>query len=200
MRAYEVNIQFTERLLASSPADPEIYKQFIASRARAEQDTGDEVTSLPAAEQEKIGWSVFHIDEKGVFLFDYQLRGFLKEAATAITGKGITAIKSKIDKWVFVFPRKIHLMRDDAHIKNPDGVFERPLRAMTAQGPRVTPKRSDYVEGRVSLAATIKVLPLGKEISEDILRSWLEYGAMQGLGEFRNGSFGRFEFALTPGK
>jgi hypothetical protein len=196
---YYVEITFTEPLLASSPEDPRVYEQFIASRKRSDAEgRGEEVNTIPAGVLEKIGSSVFHRDGSGLFLFDYKLRGFLKEAAAAVTGKaGISAFKSKIDKWVFVIPRRLYLRKDNAVIMKPHGTEQRPIRAMTAQGPRITVKKSEFVDPGTHLSAEILVLPLGeKEITEERIREWLEYGKFTGMGEWRTGSYGRFDFHL----
>jgi len=199
---YGVSICLTEPLLASSPADPEVYKRFIDERKGKDQKAaGEEVETLPAEKKEVTGWSVFHRDEKGLFLFDYKLRGFLKAAAEAVTGRSkLSAYKSKIDKWVFVSPRRIYLSNGRGEIlQEPAGVLERPIRAMTMQGPRTSVKRSDYVEAGTKFSAELKVLPLGRrEIAESVLREWFDYGELQGLGEWRTGSYGRFTYTLEP--
>lgn len=196
---YSVEITFTEPLLASSPEDPKVYEQFIASRKRTDaEERGEEVDTLPAEIVEKIGSSVFHRDTKGLFLFDYKLRGFLKEAAAAVTGKGgITAFKSKIDKWVFVTPRRLYLQNNGAVVTKADGTEQRPVRAVTAQGPRVALKKSEFVNPGTHFSAEILVLPLGeKEITKERICEWLEYGKLTGIGEWRTGSYGRFDFHL----
>jgi hypothetical protein len=196
---YKVDVTLTEPMLGSSPSDPKVYEQFIAARKRSDaEDRGDEAQTLPAEEQEKIGFSVYHRDEKGVFIFDYKLRGFLKEAAACMTGKTeMAAFRSKIDKWVFVSPRRLYLMNGEGTLKEPHGTEQRPVRAMTAQGPRITLKKSELVNPGTHFTAEIQVLPLGqREITEDRLKQWLEYGQFSGLGEWRTGSFGRFEFKL----
>jgi hypothetical protein len=189
-----------DELLASAPANADVYRKFIESRARDEKP--DESATLPAEQQERVGWSVFHQDETGLFVFDYMLRGFLKEAASSVSGKTITAYKSKIDRFCFVYPRRIYTNRNGSIIKpysetqQTEHYCERPIRAMTAQGPRVSLKRSNVLHG-VELTFEIWVLPLGqREITEKVLRSWLEYGQFQGLGEWRSGSYGRFTYEL----
>lgn len=200
---YSVRAKFTEAMLGSSPASTEVYQKFIGEKLRDEREKlGEEVETLPAADKNLMGRSVYHKDDKGIFLFDYKIRGFLKSAAEAITGREeIPAYKSKIDKWVFVGPRRIYLHAPEpaSHIlQEPDGVLERPIRAMTMQGPRVSLKASEIVKEGTWINFEICVLPLGqKEFSEEILVAWLHYGAWQGLGEWRNGSYGRFEFEFA---
>lgn len=200
---YSVRATFTEAMLGSSPASSEVYQRFIGERLREEREKlGEEVETLPASDKDKAGRSVYHKDEKGIFLFDYKIRGFLKSAAQAITGREeISNYKSKIDMWVFTAPRRIYLHAAEPanHIlQEPDGVLERPIRAMTMQGPRVSLKASEIVKEGTWIDFEICVLPLGqKEFTEEILTSWLHYGAWQGLGEWRNGSYGRFEFQFA---
>ena len=202
-KVYRLGVTFVTDHLASSPANTEVYKEYIESKRRDEaEEAGDEVATLPAEHTEKIGWSVYHQDDKGLFLFDYHIRGFLKEAASAITGKtGLSAFKSKIDKWLFVTPRRLYLMNGAGHITKPEAFEERPIRAMTAQGPRTSLKRSDKVLAGAHFNAEIVVLPLGQaELTKERLTDWFDYGKWQGLGEWRNGSFGRFDYTLTEVK
>lgn len=194
MNQTEYTIRTTEELLASSPCDREVYKTYIAARKQKPEEAGDEIATL--TEREITGWSVFHSDEKGLFMFDYHVKGFLKEAARNITGTkdgGITALVSKIDRFVFVFPRRLYFKRDGKNISKAEGVKERPLKAMTMQGPRVSLKRSDSLLPGVELSFMVSILPLGKEITQDHIAKWLEYGKFCGLGEWRNASHGRFE-------
>jgi hypothetical protein len=186
-------------MLGTVPKDPEIYKSFIESKKPAGIEENE------AATVEKIedkGWTGFHSDDNGLFIYDYMIRGFLKNAGEVLQStidvekekKGVVSreklkgIRGKIDRFVFVFPRKIYL---DGKTE-PDGVVERPLRAMTMQGPRVTLARSDSVNEGINLFFSIKLVP-NKEISWEIIEKLLEYGELCGLGQFRNGSYGRFE-------
>lgn len=208
MNQQEYSIRTTEELLGSSPCDPSVYATYIASRKLDENKqpdkagTADELSTLP--EREVTGWSVFHEDERGLFLFDYHVRGFLKEAARNITGskgeKGISALVSKIDRFVFVSPRRLYLRRNGKVIKQPEGIRERPLKAMTMQGPRVSLKRSDTILPGAELTFTVSILPLGKEITQEHVESWLQYGELCGLGEWRNASHGRFELIADGAK
>lgn len=182
-----IKIRLLEKLLGTVPKDKEIYTNFVLSKA-PDKDLA-EAESVQQIEEK--GWTGFHQDENGLFLFDYLVKGFLKAAATVLKDTlKIKNLKSKIDSHVFVFPRKIYLNKE-----TPDGVFERPLRAETMQGPRVCLARSDYVKEGVEFEIVIRVIP-HKEISPDTIQALLKYGALKGLGQFRNGSFGRFEFEV----
>ncbi len=63
---------------------------------------------------------------------------------------------------------------------------------MTMQGPRVSLARSSYVEEGTELTFTLCWLP-HKEFSEAMFKQLFEYGEFAGLGQFRNGGYGRFE-------
>ncbi len=192
-------IRFTEPLLGTVPKDPEVYKRYIETK-KPKETLEDE--SLSVEKMEERGWTGFHLDEEGLFIYDYMIRGFLKTAGEVLgpglkgkklSRKGLVeteklfAIKSKIDKFVFVFPRKLYLGK-----KEPDGFIERPLRAMTPLGPRVTLVRSDFINPGATLGFRISIIK-NLEINMDLVAKLLSYGQFSGLGQFRNGSYGRFE-------
>lgn len=74
---------------------------------------------------------------------------------------------------------------------------------MTMQGPRVTVVRSDYVDAGTKFTARLILLDnysakeKKAEITADVLREILSYGRFRGLGQFRNGSYGRFTFEMV---
>lgn len=73
--------------------------------------------------------------------------------------------------------------------------IERPLRASTPQGERVALARSDTAPAGTRLIFTLKVLG-DDAVNEATLHEWLSYGEYQGLGQWRSGGYGRFEYAL----
>ncbi len=193
---HEVRITLLEPLLGTIPKNPDVYATYIAGKKDSKGEAlipsdamaAEEISTVPDAE--KAGWTGFHTDEQGCFLYNYALLGFLKEAGNTLKEQlGIKALKSKIDQFVFVEPRRIRLK------PAPDGVLERSLRAMTMQGPRVTLVRSDYIDAGTELVATIRILK-NKEVTGDIIHEILEYGRYRGLGQFRNGSYGQFSFDM----
>jgi hypothetical protein len=135
------------------------------------------------------GWTGFHQDDTGLFVYDYFIKGFLKNAGNILKdGLEVKALKSKLSDFLFVFPRKIYLGGKD----RADGIIERPLRAQTAQGPRVTLARSDKLDEGTEISFEIRFLP-HPAINDKLIKELLEYGQYQGLGQFRNGGYGRFE-------
>lgn len=185
---YSVKLRLLEPMLGTVPKDPEVYARYIASKAPSPDVAAEENEAEKSREDvEKGGWTGFHQDQDGLFIYNYMILGFMKEAGNTLKEQlGIKNLRSKIDQHVFIEPRRIHIA------DKPSGVLERPLRAMTMQGPRVTVVRSDYVDEGMEIAFTIRLLK-NKEIMANVLREVLEFGRLKGLGQFRNGSYGQFE-------
>ncbi len=190
MKQLHVKIRFTEPLLGTSPKNDRIYEEYIASLAPDQERADEEMETVPI-DMEKLGTG-FHRDENGPFIYDYNVKGFFKDAAGMLRRvKGtksskLKAYKKLIDGLVFVEPRRIHLqLPDGAEI----GILERPLRASTAQGERVALARSEYAPEDTRIEFDIILLDdsLGPAV-----REWLEYGRLRGLGQWRNASYGRF--------
>jgi hypothetical protein len=180
MLELKYRITLMEKMLGTVPKNKDIFSRYIASERTGE----DEIANVP--EGEESGYTGFFTKKNGIYLYDYHIKGFLKEAGNILKDSlTLKNLKSKLDNYLFVFPREIFLQ--DA----PDGVLERPLRAMTMQGPRVSLAKSDYVEAGLSFEITIKVLD-HKEITQEVVEKLLDYGALKGLGQWRNGSWGRF--------
>ena len=152
----------------------------------------EEVASVEELEEK--GWTGFHTDEQGLFIYEYMIKGFLKEAGNTMKEiVGIKNIKSKLNNLVFVAPRKMYFKRNGDYIKSADGVFERSLRVETPMGPRVALARSEFVNAGTELDIEVTIVP-NKEITWKRLLQIFEYGSLKGLGQFRNGGFGRFTF------
>lgn len=149
----------------------------------------DELAALPEGELER-GTSAFHRVNDRPVLFNYQVKGMLKEIAGAFNGQGgVKNAKSKVNEYVFVEPRVLPLITSDEVTHN-----GRPLRAETARGPRVSLVRSEQIETwRVEF--TLKVYEQGK-IPAELIRQWLEYGGDKGLGQWRNAGYGSFSFEM----
>ena len=45
------------------------------------------------------------------------------------------------------------------------------------------------------LAFAVQVL--GKDVTEETLCEWLDYGALRGMGQWRNGGYGRYTYTLA---
>lgn len=147
------------------------------------------------------GRSIFLRDMAGrALLSNHVVKGYLKEAARARAKQGaitstLQAYIQLIDLHLFVNPRKIVL--NTSHAEEVPRWCERPLRAMTPQGPRTALKSSEQVGPGTYLDIEILCMLPGI-VTEDLLREWLDYGQYHGLGEWRNNSnYGCFSYTLA---
>ena len=191
MKELKVEITFTEMILGTSSGNPEIHKEFIASKAPDAPSKEEEVAALGVDEVEKKEMTIFPKLEDGTpFVWDYQIRGFFKAACgmmknvTGSESSKIKAYKKYIDGLVFVNERKIPL-----ELAGEMGQLQRPLRGQTAHGERISLANSETCPAGTKLTFTVRVL------KDDLMKAvieWLDYGQYNGLGQWRNSGMGRF--------
>ena len=187
----DVTIELITDFWGTIPMNKEIFSDFIGSKKPPESnDAGkdQEAPEVDTVEQmEKKGTTGFHKDEQGVFIFDYMIKGFLKNAANILKGAkhlDLKAARSKVVNQVFVLPRKIYIAEEV------DGTIERPLRAQTMQGPRVRLAKSEFIKAGTRISFKIKWLE--EDFRWKDIEMLLAYGELQELGQNRGGGFGRF--------
>lgn len=189
----KVRITFLEEILGTASADKDVHSEFIASKAPDAPSREEEVASLGVDEVERKEMTVFPRLEDGTpFLWDYQIRGFFKSAAQAMSYVGgqhkLSAYKKKVDLLVHIEERKIPLIIPEGKEM---GNCQRPLRAQTMQGDRVALANSETCPAGTTAEFTIECLQgdLMKYVIE-----WLDYGKYNGLGQWRNSRKGSFEW------
>lgn len=196
-------ITFTEPLLGTASANPDIQAEFIASKAPTTEAATQEVAAIPVAEEVRKATTIFPKDELGLFLWDYQVRGFLKEAIGVLAELGDApglskwTFKRAVDALVFVTPRACRLLTaGGGHITKADGTEQRPIRCSTMQGDRVAMASSERIAAGCKCQFSICLITGGEKaklkIDRSLLIQALDYGSLRGLGQWRNGSFGRF--------
>lgn len=191
MTTMKVKITFTESILGTAPANEDIYTEFVGSKAPDAATLEDEVAALGVEEVVEKGMTVFPRTEDGTpFLYDYQIKGFFKDTCGGLrkvkgsVSAGIKAYKKEIDKLIFPEPRCIPI-ENYGEIS----LCQRPLRAQTAQGERVSLAISEEISAGSSI--TFDVVCLSDD-HEKAVREWLDYGKYSGLGQWRNSGRGRF--------
>ncbi len=102
--------------------------------------------------------------------------------------KKVKAYKKIIDGLVFVSPRQIVISNGTM------SVLERPLRADTPKGSRVALARSEMMSAGSTLKFQVKILG---QVKEELLREWFDYGALRGMGQWRNAGYGVFSYKMT---
>jgi hypothetical protein len=193
VKTYDVTVTFTEPLLGTAPLNKELYSEYIAARKPDAVDPSEAETVEESVEK---GTTGFHRTPDGApFLYDYMIKGFCKDACSMLfrdsesASSKLKAYRKVIDGLVFVGPREIPVT-----VRGTEYILERPLRAQTAQGERVALARSEAIPAGSSASFVIQTLG---SVSEGLLREWFTYGALRGLGQWRNASYGRFDFTMT---
>lgn len=191
MKKMIIKITFQEELLGSASADPEIHSRFIASKAPDAPKMEEELEALGVEEIERREMTVFPRGKHGdPFLWDYQVKGFFKDACGFLRrvpgteASKLKAYKKILDGLLFVGPRKIPLQ-----LSGPLGVCQRPLRAQTMQGERVALATSETAPAGTWILVELTMLDDGLE--KFVLEA-LDYGALLGIGQWRNSGKGRF--------
>lgn len=188
----------TTKILGAQAANPKVYSEFIAAKA-AKLAKGEEQTAmLPEENLKTKGLTVFLRDDGVLCLADYVIKGFLKEALGVIKSQiKIGSPATKVDNFVFVEPDYIHFTRGGKPVTDADEIFERPLRAMTMQGPRVSVSASEIIRPGWEIEFTLTLID-NEKTAKSVALAWnvveeaLNYGTYKGLGQWRNGQNGRF--------
>lgn len=195
MSTIKVRLTFFEELLGTASANPEIHREYIASKAPDALSLEQEVEAIGVDGVAEKSMTVFPRDESGnPILFDYQIKGFFKDATgvlrkvTGTKASKVKAYKKEIDGLLFVSPRMIPL-----NLSGPLGICERPLRASTAQGERVALSSSETAPAGTSIDIDISCLT--KDM-HDLALECLDYGKLRGIGQWRNSGKGRYTYEI----
>ena len=206
MKTMRVRLTFIEDILGTASGNPALHTEYIASKAPDAETRDAEIAAVGAEIVTEKTMTVFPRNEQGQeILWSYPIKGFFKSAQgtlnKTVSTEGrksfpyLASFKSIIDNMVFV-----KATQDGWDTKGtgivihwPEGVeetydCERPLRAETAQGPRVALAHSE-------------VCPAGSWVDIDILvrrddlmknvKEWLDGGMFYGIGQWRNSGRGR---------
>lgn len=192
-------------MLGTWPSNKNVARDYIASKSPDAATIEDEIAALGVDGAAEKAMTIFPRDKGGKpVLYDYQVKGFFKDACGMlgrIGGKGengkkkpvnesgkLTAYKKVIDGLIFVQPRMIPINASDTM-----GECQRPLRAQTAQGERVSLANSEELPAGSWIEFEILCLD---DSHEKAVLEWLEYGALRGIGQWRNSGKGRFTYEL----
>lgn len=191
MKTLKVKLTFTEPILGSASANKELHTSYIASKAPDAPSRQEEIEALGVEEVEKKEMTVFPRTSDGVPMFwDYQIKGFFKNSCGHLRSvKGsesekIKAFKKNIDGLIFVKDRRIPIQ-----FSGKVGNLQRPLRASTPMGERVALANSEMIEAGATVTFTIMIL---QDSLEPAVREWLDYGCLNGIGQWHNSGMGRF--------
>ena len=128
----------------------------------------------------------------------HQILGAIKETANTIKDDlGIPALKSKVNKYIIeIDPVNILMYRDPNFqilIEDVDGIYERPIRAMTPQGERVSISRSEIIKDPIYCKFTLRYMD-NSIVPLEVFKQILDYTPIfAGIGQWRNSKeFGKF--------
>jgi len=208
----KVRLTFIEPLLGTLSGNKQVAEEFIVAKHPdgISKDEMDALVDVPEVLQKASTYFSRQIDagtkakidnlktENGKpHLWDYQIKGFFKGSMGALinTGRWTKEVlkkvrltpylyKKTIDQLVFVNPRIIPL-----DLSGEISFIERPLRAETMRGERIALARSEAAPPGTAIEIEIRWL---NDNLEDWIKECLDYGELVGLGQWRNGSYGRF--------
>lgn len=187
-----ITLTFTEELLGTAAADPKLHTEFIASKAPDAKSLKEEVAAIGVEEAEVRSMSVFPREKGAPFLYDYQIKGFFKDACSCLArvpdtkSAALKAYRKVIDGTIFVFPRKIFIQASGEV-----GDCQRPLRASGPSGERVALAHSETAPAGSRIEFIVELLDDNKW---PVLKEWLDYGKYRGIGQWRNSGKGRFTY------
>lgn len=201
MKEIKVKLTFTEPVLGTWASNQNVARDFIASKAPDASTIEDEIAALGADSVADKSMTIFPKDADGnPFFWDYQIKGFFKDACGMLARIGkskgekstqsskLTAYKKVIDGLIFVAPREIPIT-----LNGETNECQRPLRAQTAQGERVSLANSEQIPAGSTCEFTIQLFDAAHEAA---VIEWLDYGRFRGIGQWRNSGKGRFTYEL----
>ena len=212
MATVAIEITFTEEVLGSSPnivivfaasmllfyflfnhTKFSFHMRAVGSNELVAKNAG--IKAVGADEVTEKGTTVFPRNDDGEpVIWDYQLKGFMKDACGALRrvpgtlSSKCKAYKKVIDGTIFVKERSVAFQLPEG---GEVGICERPLRADTPQGARVALARSETVPAGTKIRFTLVVM---NKSDWPLVQEWLDYGQFRGIGQWRNSGKGRFEW------
>ena len=191
MKKMRARLTLIEEMLGTASNNPKVHTEFIASKAPDAQSKEEEIAAIGVEAEMEKGMTVFPRNEAGEpIMWDYQVKGLFKDACGMLRKvKGTDSSKMKsykkeIDGLIFIEERQIPIV-----LAGQIGDCQRPLRAQTMQGERVTLATSETIPAGSTLTFTVVCF-----VDDDIkaVCEWLDYGVWRGRGQWRNSGKGKF--------
>lgn len=199
MTELKVRLTFIDDILGGNPGNEDIYRTYIGSKAPNPDKIEDEVKALGVEGVVEKGKTIFKKMANGTpVLCSYHIKGFFKAAAQAkkkekhSMSASLKAFKKEIDTAIFIKEDEIPFI-DWGRMDE----CQRPLRASTPQGERVSIAISESIAAGAQVKFTIQC-----NVDEDMsyVMEWLDYGRQNGIGQWRNSGKGRFLWEAVPVK
>lgn len=195
-----IRITLIDEMLGTNPGNKKIHEDFIGSKAPDAESREEELTHLPAEEMVSKEMTVFYRSVDGTpEMACYHLYGFFKSACGFLRyvdgtkSKKLTAYKKKIDGLIKCYPDASDKTGRFIRLHLPEGSeigsCQRPLRAQTMQGERVALANSETVPAGTWFECDLVVFDPSYW---DLIEEWLDYGELNGLGQWRSSGKGAF--------
>lgn len=205
METRRIRVELIDEMLGTNPANKKIHEDFIGSKAPDAESREEELTHLPAEEMVSKEMTVFYRDDDGKpAMACYHMYGFFKSACGYLRkvkgskSAAIKAYKKTIDGLIKVYPDASDKKGRYVTLHLPDGTeignCQRPLRAQTMQGERVALANSETVPAGTWFECDIC---LWDESLWSTLEEWLDYGEVNGLGQWRSSGKGSFTWSYV---
>jgi|SRR5215831_767221 len=215
---YDVEWKFVTKLCGSLPADPELQRKWLDSRkpkvrppdSRSIDEIAAEVaaSTVEASEEEKGGLYVFQKMEGGLVMRMATVRAHIKDCGRVLSSLYVGKIEKERSFAVKVlnsvyYPKEVYWVpvlnqADGERVKAPTGQVDKPIHPTGRLGVQSAIKTYQYVEGAM-MRFTLDILtqPSGRMvISEDDLRTIMDYGGTHGYGGERSDGEGRYDYTL----
>lgn len=193
MKEMRVKITLLEEMLGTASNNAQIHEEFIASKAPDAKNREEEIAAIGVEAEVEKSMTVFPRNKDGrPIMWDYQVKGFMKDSCgmlrkvTGTKSSGMKSYKKTIDGLIFINEREIPI-----NFEGSVGSCQRPLRAQTAQGERISLANSETVPAGSTLEFAIKCLV---DADMNAVKEWLDYGELRGLGQWRNSGKGKFKW------
>jgi len=204
-----VRITFLEEALGTLSNNKEVFSEFIASKSPDASTVEEEIEAIGKEEYENKQMTVFPRNSEGdIFIYDYQWKGFFKEAGKAMNRipdsktKRLKAFVQIINKNIFIkadvpdnIKGRIERKKRSRQIllKLPEGASmgccQRPLRGQTAQGERISLASSETIPEGTVCEFTIC---MQDDKYKKVIEEWLDCGEFLGTLQWRNSGKGTF--------
>lgn len=214
MDELKIKITMLQEMLGTTAGNSDIVRDFIASKVKDSKDpnidkearAAEEVAAIEKTLEERTeeevenAMTIFPVQDGRPYIWDYQVKGFLKAAVLALCIDSGSYTKEQLKKlkltnWTYKrtvdnlwFPSPRRIMLD---MPGPLTVIQRPLRADTMRGERICLAISEAAPIGTTFECTIKYL---NPIHANIIRECLDYGELKGLLQWRNAGYGRFKW------
>lgn len=195
MKDMKVRITFLRSVLGTLTGDKDLYRNYIGDKAPDAKTLEEEVAAIGVEGAVEKGKTFFPKNSEGkAFIYDYQIRGFFKSACSALSkvqgtiASNVKAFKKKIDTTIFVRDRE-NVITGYTEITE----CQRPLRASTPQGERVSIAISEEIAEGAQVEFTVRCLIDG---DVKLVEELLGYGQYNGLCQWRNSGHGSFSYEI----